>query len=227
MRYDDNDLMTQRISMIFADEISAAGGTVHETFDDGTRLFARSVLPDVADVRRGDRIQGGVAIRAGDQDVSVHPYTFRLVCKNGAIRAQAVESCVIVMAEFDDLDESEAAVREAVRRCCAPDVLVASVDEMKSAAADMQVNLLLAIAPILASMPAGLNQQFIADLLDRVSARPSGSRYDLMNHVTATAREMRDPEDKWRLEELGGAIGAGRAPKPRPTLLARRQLVLA
>jgi hypothetical protein len=32
------------------------------------------------------------------------------------------------------------------------------------------------------------------------------SRFDLMNAVTATARNLTDPEARWRLEELGGAI---------------------
>jgi hypothetical protein len=223
--YFDNNLSTQQISSIFTGEVSAAGGTVHETFDDGTRLFARSVLPDVADVRHGDLIRGGVAIRASNQEISFHPYTFRLVCKNGAIRAHAIESCVIAEGEFAALEETEFAVREAVRRCCAREVLAASVDEMRTAAADTHIDMLLTLAPMLAGMPAGLGQRLLADTLDRVAKGRSGSRYDLMNHVTAAARETRDPGHKWRLEELGGAIGARRMPTPKPITPARRELV--
>ena len=222
--YFDNNLSTQQMSSIFTGEVSAAGGTVHETFDDGTRLFVRAVLPDVADVRRGDPIRGGVAIRRSNQEISVHPYTFRLVCKNGAIRAHAIESCVIAEGEFAASEETESAVREAVRRCCAPEVLAASVDEMRTAAADTQIDMLLTLAPMLAGMPTALGQRLIADMLDRVAKSRSGSRYDLMNHVTAAARETRDPAHKWRLEELGGAIGARLIPKPGPIMPARREL---
>jgi hypothetical protein len=39
-----------------------------------------------------------------------------------------------------------------------------------------------------------------------------------MNAVTSVARDTRDPETRWRLEELGGAIAARlpRAPKAAP-----------
>jgi hypothetical protein len=53
--------------------------------------------------------------------------------------------------------------------------------------------------------------------VQRVGAGRRGTRYDLMNVVTATARDTRDPEAKWRLEELGGAIAAGIIPMPKPT----------
>ena len=61
-----------------------------DTFDDGERLFVRSVVPQ----RRGRSgpttgLQGGVALRASGGDVWVHPYVFRLVCTNGAIMAHA------------------------------------------------------------------------------------------------------------------------------------------
>src|SRR4051812_17960461 len=100
-------LETQDISSIFANEISLAGGTVHETFDDGTRLFARSVVPRMAEVLRDDGVQGGVAIRVTGDELSVNPYTFRLICQNGAIRAQAIQSRVIDIAELADADECE------------------------------------------------------------------------------------------------------------------------
>ena len=52
-------LTTDQVSTIFAEEISARGGTVHDTFDDGAALFARSILPQLAEVPPGDRVQGG------------------------------------------------------------------------------------------------------------------------------------------------------------------------
>jgi hypothetical protein len=223
----NNHLSTEQISSIFAGEIAAAGGTIHETFNDGTRLFTRSVVPRGDDVRRGDKVQGGVAIRASNGQISVHPYTFRLVCKNGAIRAQATESRVIVNADFADPDESESELREAIRCCCAPEAFAASIAEMRTAAADTQIDMLLALVPFLTGLSLPSSRQIVANLLDQIDRRPSGSRYDLMNHVTAAAREIRDPEDKWRLEELGGAIGARLVPTPRPSLSQRRELVPA
>jgi len=63
-----------------------------------------------------------------------------------------------------------------------------------------------------------LRNKLIANMIEDVAKeRPKDkcSRYDLMNVVTATARETRDPEEKWRLEELGGEIAAGCILTPR------------
>src|SRR5262249_16488363 len=83
MSFDDPLTMCE-VQTVLAEEVQAAGGTVTDVFDDGLRLFARSVLPAVAEVRPGDRVQGGVAVRACEGQVWVHPYVFRQVCRNGA-----------------------------------------------------------------------------------------------------------------------------------------------
>ena len=48
----------------FEEEIAAAGGEVRDVYDDGDRLFLRSVLPMVEEVRPHDAIRAGVALRA-------------------------------------------------------------------------------------------------------------------------------------------------------------------
>jgi hypothetical protein len=40
------------------------------------------------------------------------------------------------------------------------------------------------------------------------------SRFGLMNAVTSVARDRPVPEERWRLEELGGGIAARILPKP-------------
>ena len=40
------------------------------------------------------------------------------------------------------------------------------------------------------------------------------SRYGLMNAVTAVARDTRDPEIRWGLEEFGGGLAVGCRPGP-------------
>src|SRR5262245_22651859 len=85
-------LTTDEIQAIFQEEISAASGTVTRSFNDGARLFLRSLLPRVREVRRSDEVQAGVALRATEQEICVHPYIFRLICANGAIMAQATQT---------------------------------------------------------------------------------------------------------------------------------------
>jgi hypothetical protein len=211
-------LTTDQVSTIFAEEISARGGTVHDTFDDGAALFARSILPQLAEILPGDRVQGGVAIRASEQEIFVHPYTFRLVCSNGAISAHATQTRHIKIGASTDPVHVEWALREAVQLCCAPEAFSNSAEEMRSAAG-VRVDLLLTLIPMLSRLPAELGSSIISELMGHViDTNPHDSRYKLMNVVTATARDTRDPEAKWRLEELGGAIAAGQIPTPQHDL---------
>jgi hypothetical protein len=75
-------------------------------------------------------------------------------------------------------------------------------------------DLMLEMLPELVHIREGGYERFIPQMLDEFFAAGDRSRYGLMNAVTATAREQRDPEDRWRLEELGGEIGAGTLPAP-------------
>ena len=103
---------------VFTVETQAAGGRVFDPFQDKQRLFVRSILPSTREVGPGDKIQGGVALKGDELGISVHPYTFRQVCTNGAIIAQAVQSVRIDREEVEFADPAEA-VREAVQACCA------------------------------------------------------------------------------------------------------------
>src|SRR4051812_18632007 len=87
-----NWISTREICGVFADEVEGMGGQISNAYDDGERLFARSILPAEREVRRGDAMCGGVAVMMADREVRVHPYVFRKVCSNGAIMAQSVRT---------------------------------------------------------------------------------------------------------------------------------------
>ena len=138
-------LLTSEIATIFAEEIAAQGGTVTDTFDDGARLFQRAVLPDEREVQHRDRVQGGVALRATDDDVWIHPYVFRKVCSNGAIIARAIQTRHIERSEFVSYDDAEVelagAVREAIRDCCAPEAFENATEAIRSSNAGINLSL--------------------------------------------------------------------------------------
>src|SRR6266852_1393915 len=112
-----NWLTTGQIKAVFKEEISAAGGTISDTFDDDTRLFARSILPHVREVRNNDQVQGGVALRATEEKIWVHPYLFRQVCRNGAIMAQALQTPLVERSEFEIGEEAAREMGAAVQAC--------------------------------------------------------------------------------------------------------------
>jgi hypothetical protein len=196
-----------------------AGGKVSDTYDDGRRLFLRSIMPSVREVARGDKVQGGVALRVAGPDVLVHPYVFRQVCKNGAIIAQALESRRLERVEDfvspETVDAFLDEVEEAVRACAALEAFAGAAEGMRSARAvdsDLALNLL----PVLARLPRDMAAQLYSDVLERFTAQRDRTAFGLMNAVTAVARDTRDPEARWRLEEFGGGIPARLAPAPEP-----------
>jgi len=221
-----SSLTTTSVLQAFSQEIALHEGSVRDTFDDGERLFVRSVLPRVKEVRTGDRLQGGVALRACDGQVWVHPYVFRLVCKNGAIMAHAVTSRHVVVTSEHDLE----VVHEAVRECCADEVFATSFDEIRSARdihADMALNLL----PLLSRLRGHGSERLLQEIMRRFFDDGDRTRFGFMNAVTSVARDTADPETKWKLEELGGGVPAqsirSNPKKPARGSAAAREPVLA
>ena len=146
------------IRRAFQDELGGAGGKVSDVFDDGVRLFMRGVLPAFREVRAEDRVQGGVALMAVGSAIEVYPYTFRQVCRNGAIVACAIEAQSIQRVEPGvpeySISEITLELRETIRACCGPAVFAAAAGQMRMAAgqaANMAINLM----PLVAGAQAG------------------------------------------------------------------------
>jgi len=60
--------------------------------------------------------------------------------------------------------------------------------------------------PMLARGPGGLASQIVRQIIDEFFKSEHRSRFDLMNAVTAVARDTSNPETRWRLETIGGAV---------------------
>ena len=200
-------LTTSEIATIFADEIAALGGTVPDTFDDGSRLFMRAILPGELEVAPGDRVQGGVAIRATHDEVWIHPYVFRQVCQNGAIIAHAVQTHHIDRTDFSYDPDAELAreLRESVISCCEAEAFENATEAMR-ASTQSGVDLALTIMPTLARLPSEFAAEILGPVIDEFFKSNRRSRFDLMNAVTAVARDTSDPEMRWQLEKIGGAV---------------------
>jgi hypothetical protein len=227
-----NWLTTREIRAIFAEEMTVAGGTVADTFDDGSRLFLRAVLPTEREVRPGDRLLGGVALRATHEEIWVHPYVFRRVCSNGAIRAHASESLHLEQIEFPPGATAEVAdaLRRAVHACCAGEAFERGAAEMRSSLQSSNFDLLLTMMPLMSSLLShGGHNEVFRSILDRFFAKGHDqSRFGLMNAVTSVARDTRDPEVRWQLEEFGGGIPAEfHASNHRPFQVRQRVLLMA
>lgn len=201
-------LLTSDIRDLFAYEVTALGGSVSETYEDGPLLLARGVLPGVEEVRPDDRVLGGVAIRADGEDVFVHPYVFRQVCTNGCIVATAIETRRIELGDFPSTEEAAEAVREAIQICGAREAFAGAAGRMRTAT-EMRADLVLNLMPLLRHLPGTHGVRVVQEITQRFFRDGDRSRFGLLNAVTSTARDAPDPRTRWRLEEFGGGLLAG------------------
>jgi hypothetical protein len=203
---------THAIHETFADEIRSLGGTVPDVYDDGRRLFARAILPADTEVRPGDHVRAGVAVRATRSEILVQPYTFRQVCSNGAIAAHALEARRLERIESTsmfvsayDVATALTDVRLAVRASAAPEAFAATATGMRSAL-EVDGDIALRLLPLLTGMSGPRLETMFPDILRRFMTGPDQSAFGVLNAVTSLARDTRDPETRWQLEELGGAL---------------------
>jgi hypothetical protein len=208
-----SNLTTAQVLAVFAEEVVARRGQVTDTFDDGQCLLTRSVLPLVAEVRPGDQLQGGIALKATSVGVWLYPYLFRLVCRNGAIVAETLDSRFLVNLEEREGESVLQAVREGVEVCCAPEVFTDNVGKVRRAS-ERDVDFALTMLPMLSRLRAHGHSELFSQIMDRFLRDKDQSQFGLANAVTSLARDTRDPELRWNLEEFGGGIAVGIAPSP-------------
>ena len=207
-----------QILEVFAQEIGRAGGKVSDRVQEEEEVFARGVLAEAIEIAPGDRSRGGVALRATESDIFVHPYVFRMVCSNGAIMAQATQTRQISREQWGPAGAEVVLenLREGIRVCCQEDAFVTAANQMRSAR-ERVADIALAFSGFMSTHRGTMRPEVFAQILRMYDRAGDSSAYGLMNAVTAVARQRRDAKTKWRLEELGGAIAtlSGR-PKTMP-----------
>lgn len=221
---------TSDVASVFAEEVSRLGGRVWEVCDDGDRLFARSILPAEVEVKTGDGLRGGVALMANEQEIRVHPYVFRQVCTNGAIRAHALQTARVSIPMWPaEAPATLELLREAIAACGTTEAFRQGANEMRSALT-ARADIALALMPFLARQGAR-GGQLLAMIMGRFMQDEDGNtQFGLMNAITSVARDTPDPETRWRLEELGGGVPVAvlrRRPAPTTWAALDRNVVMA
>lgn len=195
----------------FTAEIESLGGVVTDSIEHEGALYARSTLEREMEVAPGDRMRAGIAMRATDQDIRVHPYVFRLVCKNGAIHSTAINTELISLE--DPVIDPLIALREAIHVCARPEAFARATDQVRGAM-EREADIMLLFLPLLSRVSRTQAPHLLSMIAQHFNRTRDRSRYGLMNAVTATARDTKDPETRWRLEELGALVPALRERAP-------------
>lgn len=201
-------LSTSVILELFTDSIQACSGTVTETFHDQRHLFVRSLLPKVQESRPNDLMQAGIASRATEYEACIYPYLFREVCSNGAIMAATVDSHQIQLSHDMTRYEIHQQIQGAVYHCSDSSVFDRNMDQVRRSV-DSQIDLAISLIGLMDHLPAA-----IWEVIFNRFEQDQPTRFSLMNAVTSVARDTEDQDLRWRLEELGGGIGAFVFPHP-------------
>jgi hypothetical protein len=207
-----SSLTTAQVLAVFSEEIAARRGSITDTFHDGRRLFTRSILPHVEEVRPGDRVRGGVALKATAQEIWLYPYLFRLVCRNGAIIAETLEARSLGDLPDQEADTTLQSIREGIEACCAPQVFMGTMGKMRTAC-EAEADLALALLPLLSGHSVWASAEVVSQIMDRFFREGDQSQFGLANAVTSVARDTQDPELRWNLEEFGGGVAMGTIPR--------------
>lgn len=203
------------LATAFAVEVVEVGGALQRSLSEEGRLYAFAHLPHMDEAAPHDFIGGGIAMRASNSAVGIHPYVVRQACINGFVMSRALEAPPILLRDFSTSEQLRFAIGQAVRMVSAESVFDFAMDRMRAA---RQVPAFSGNFSI--DVTLLLNRPFAREYLDRIMQRVSqesdDTAFGLANGVTSVARDLVHPEDRWQLEVLGGEI----------TMLAGRSLAL-
>ena len=127
--------------------------------------------------------------------------------------AHSLDSWQVEYSEYAAEDDVIRSLQDAICACSEKDVFTVSVQDIRTSA-HTQMDLVLNLLPLMSQLQDAVSTDLLLEIFERFSSDHNQSRFSLMNAVTSVARDTRDAEQRWRLEELGGAIGAGLSPKP-------------
>ena len=162
--------------------------------------------------------------------MSVHGYTYRQVCANGAIAAVPGEQFCIERAgpwsPIELVTPILDATRDALRQCAASPLFDRTVAQMRRATQADPSQALRVLPALMYAMsahaPVGWRDRVMHEVTRRWLADRDRSLFGVLNAVTATARDEPNPALKWELESVGGMLLQGamlprRAHADRPT----------
>jgi hypothetical protein len=193
-------LSLDRVAEITNEETLAAGGAIRDRIQDASRMFLRTRLRHREAARLDDEIEGGVALKMIRSQVWVRPYTFRLVCENGAILPAVDEADCIDLTLLPG-DVQEESLRESIRDAGKE----APFRNFMRGIHDMQDPMVMTLMLRYLSQFA---PDLVLDILSRTREEGDLTAYGIFNGITSLARDSSDPVERWRIEEIGGGIPA-------------------
>ena len=163
-------------------------------------------MPVEGRIKRGDQLKGGWALLSQNQEVQLWSFHLRMLCQNGAVRVLPQEQVTFFEHET-----------EAFRLH-----LITYLSEQAQEEVDFQARMYRKAQKIwlppsirfhLKIKLAKIMRQFIRqyphhqkEIRHLRNIDQTETLFDLINHVTATARDVQHAKMKWELMKLGGDL---------------------
>jgi hypothetical protein len=186
----------------------------HESGSGGFLTVAAALPEFDAEVRRNDRVLGGVALLRDDEGAPrVSPRLFRLVCANGSIVCTHADEGRVADAE---------PLEEAIVAAADPSIFRAAIAQLRDACsqrADLELHADEFYRLWKMVLPA-LRRRFEEDdlwarVVEHFRASDDDTSYGLHNAITATARDLPDDRARWALEAFAWRVVTSRPRVPR------------
>ncbi len=202
------------------DEFAKAGAEVHKADLTDSHLYIKAVTPRLqGEIRPGDVIQGGIILRnseVGASRFAVEPFVLRLKCTNGMVISEGYSRVHLGKrkeeGEFTWSSETVnfenkaiwSAVKDVVHQTFDPANFDAIVARLKTNAETPVKAPTQAVDNIVTY--AGLTDDVKAMLLERFLGEKDFSQWGLANGMTATARDIKDPDLQVEIETKASNI---------------------
>ncbi|HYN44415.1 MAG TPA: hypothetical protein VER35_00290 [Candidatus Limnocylindrales bacterium] len=202
------------------DEFAKAGAEVHKVNLTESHLFVKAVTPKLQEeIRPGDIVQGGLIIKnseIGASRFAVEPFVLRLKCTNGLVISQGYSRVHLGKrkeeGEFtwssDTINlENQAiwsAVRDVIGQTFDPASFVAIVERLKNNAETPVKEPVQAVSNVVTAI--GLTEATKEMLLKNFLEEKDYTQWGMTNALTATARQLPEPDDQVNLETRASDI---------------------
>lgn len=201
-------------------EFEQAGAEIHKADLTESHLYIKAVTPRLqGEIRPGDIVQGGVILRnseVGASRFAVEPFILRLKCMNGLVVQEGYSRVHLGRrkeeGEFNWSSETInlenkaiwSAVSDVIRQTFDPAGFESIIARLKSNAETPIKAPVQAVDNVVTY--AGFTDDVKAMLLERFVAGKDFTQWGLVNGITDTARDLKDPDKQVELETKASAI---------------------
>ena len=217
-----NPINVTHILDLFTEVINERSGKILESFRHNERAFSRALLPSRMEVKANDQLQAGVALKGAPVSLAIHPFVFRQVCSNGCVFGKSIQSRKLNQVGHSYCLEMNGKVNEvvtgldvdwwfkdSVAGCCKEEVFSNTSNTFRLAlqhpfTGPANVEQALMGSLNLEKFPGA--KEYHAKIMKEYLAQDEPVLFNLINAVTAVARDLHDAEKKWKLECVAGDL---------------------